>query len=101
MNCFYFTKDRTSLHEMSWELLHWIFTNPLKISVVKESEVSEYLTDLVREETKLMTIPNPDEYCKRFKITHPIETNSTSESCPFSHNRSSIHSIFQICRDIP
>lgn len=61
----------TTLPELTWELLHWIFTNPLKIRVEKESETSEYFTDELRNETQLMTIPYPSDSHYRFEITHP------------------------------
>lgn len=65
----------TSIPEQAWALLSWIFTNPLKIEVVKQSEISEYLSDVLREETKLWNIPNPSKECIRFDITHeePIQ----------------------------
>ncbi|XP_037042483.1 protein mono-ADP-ribosyltransferase PARP16-like isoform X2 [Bradysia coprophila] len=62
--------NRTSLPEPIWALLSWIFTNPLKIEAVKQSEISEYLSDVLREETKLSNIPNPSHSCYRFDITH-------------------------------
>ncbi|KAG4066013.1 hypothetical protein HA402_001260 [Bradysia odoriphaga] len=62
--------NMTSLPEPIWALLSWIFTNPLKIEAVKQSEISEYLSDVLREETKLSNIPNPSHNCYRFDITH-------------------------------
>ncbi|KAJ6649443.1 Protein mono-ADP-ribosyltransferase PARP16 [Pseudolycoriella hygida] len=59
-----------SLPEETWALLSWIFTNPLKIEAVKQSEVSDYMSEVLREETKLSTIPQPSNHCIRFDITH-------------------------------
>lgn len=61
-----------SLPELTWKLLHWIFTNPLAIEAVTKSELSSYYTDELRERTKLVAIPYPDKTCTRFDITPPI-----------------------------
>lgn len=80
------TQNETSLPESTWELLHWIFTNPLNIKVIKESELSEYFTDELREVTKLMTIPYPSNRCLGFKITHDIISTSKFH-VPFSRSK--------------
>ncbi|KAG4069031.1 hypothetical protein HA402_008342 [Bradysia odoriphaga] len=72
-NIIYSLTDTTQLPEQTWALLCWIFTNPLNIEVVKESETSVYLSDVLREKTKLLSIPNPSCSCTRFDITHTDE----------------------------
>ncbi|XP_037042482.1 protein mono-ADP-ribosyltransferase PARP16-like isoform X1 [Bradysia coprophila] len=62
--------EETSLPPQTWSLLCWIFTNPLNIQCFKQSEISEYLTDELREETKLFSIPHPSDRCHRFQIIH-------------------------------
>lgn len=55
--------------ELTWELLHWIFTNPLNIQEITKSEISTYIIDELRESTNLTDIP----YLKNevlFQIVH-------------------------------
>lgn len=71
-------QESTTLPELTWQLIHWILTNPLDIKPKTKSEVSDYFTDQLREETKLLSIPYPKDN-HPIKITHPVEINSTSK----------------------
>jgi len=72
-------KEEMELPDLTWELLYWVFTNPLTIKPIKP----DACIDDIKALTKLMDIPQPDNrrnFLFKIQPSYPKEKFATAKA---------------------